>query len=133
MKAGSTPTDAASSAKQLAAFLAKYDPDVARLARAARSALRKRFPTAIEQVYDNYQFLAIGFCTTDRTSDCFVSLAVSPRAWRSPSTTAHRYPTRPGFSWAAASRIGTSGWSPQLRWPNRPSRNSFPPQPLRPS
>jgi Domain of unknown function (DU1801) len=79
MTANSTPIDAASPAKRLAAFLAKYDPDVAALARAARSALRKRFPTAIEQVYDNYQFLAIGFCTTDRTSDCFVSLAVSPK------------------------------------------------------
>jgi Domain of unknown function (DU1801) len=70
---GTTP------AKQLAAFIARYDPPVAKLARAARSALRKRFPTAIEQVYDNYQFLAIGFCTTERTSDCLVSLAVSPK------------------------------------------------------
>jgi len=69
----------ATPANQLAGFLAKYDPAVAKLARAARAALRKRFPTAIEQVYDNYQFLAIGFCTTERTSDCFVSLAVAPK------------------------------------------------------
>ncbi len=30
-------------------------------------------------VYDNYQFLAIGFGATERASDCVVSLAVSPK------------------------------------------------------
>ncbi len=37
------------------------------------------FPTAIEQVYDNYNFLVFGFCTTERTSDCFVSLAAQAK------------------------------------------------------
>jgi hypothetical protein len=64
-----------SPATQIASFIAKFDPAVARLIRSVRSALRKRFPTAIEQVYDNYNFLAIGFCSTERTSDCIVSLA----------------------------------------------------------
>ena len=73
MKATETP------AKQLAGFIAKYDPAVARLARATRAALRKRLPTAIELVYDNYQFLALGFGATERASDCVVSLAVSPK------------------------------------------------------
>ncbi len=68
-----------SPAKQLAGFIANYDPSVAKLARQCRSTLRKRLPTAIEQVYDNYQFLAIGYCTTERTSDCICSLAVSPK------------------------------------------------------
>jgi hypothetical protein len=68
-----------SPAKQCAGFIAKYDPAIATLVRAARAALRKRLPTAIEQVYDNYQFLAIGFCATERTSDCLVSLAVSAK------------------------------------------------------
>jgi hypothetical protein len=71
----STPAEAGTPAKQLANFIAKFDPAVARLIRSARSALRKRFPTAIEQVYDNYNFLAIGYCTSERTSDCIVSLA----------------------------------------------------------
>ena len=61
--------------KQIEGFIAKFDPANAKLIRAARAALRKRLPTAIEQVYDNYNFLAIGFCTTERTSDCIVSLA----------------------------------------------------------
>ena len=66
-------------AKQLAGFLARYDPAVAKLARSTRSALRKRLPTAIELVYDNYQFLALGFSATERASDCLVSLAISPK------------------------------------------------------
>jgi hypothetical protein len=47
--------------------------------RSSRSALRKRLPTAIEQVYDNYNFLAIGFSSTERTSDTIASLAVSAK------------------------------------------------------
>lgn len=65
--------------KQIEGFIAKFDPPVARLIRSARSTLRKQFPTAIEQVYDNYNFLAIGFCTTERTSDCLVSLAANAK------------------------------------------------------
>src|SRR5215217_5106740 len=65
--------------KQVASFIGKFDPKVAQLARSTRSSLRKRLPTAIEQIYDNYNFLAIGFCTTERTSDCIVSLAVSAK------------------------------------------------------
>jgi len=68
-----------SPAKQLAAFIAKYDPAVAKLARACRAALRKRLPTANELVHDNYQFLAIGYSATERASDCLVSLAISPK------------------------------------------------------
>jgi hypothetical protein len=66
-------------AKQVASFIAKFDPPIARLLRTCRAGLRKRLPTAIEQVYDNYNFLAIGFCTTERTSDCLVSLAASAK------------------------------------------------------
>ena len=68
-----------SPAKQLAGFVAKLEPSVAMLVRAARSRLRKEFPTAIEQVYDNYNFFVIGFCTTERTSDCMFSLAASAK------------------------------------------------------
>ena len=64
-------------AKEIAGFIARFDPPVARMIRAARAALRKRLPTAVEQVYDNYNFLAIGYCSTERTSDCIMSLAAS--------------------------------------------------------
>ena len=68
-----------SPAKQIASFLSKFDPTVSKVMMSARTALRKRFPTAIEQVYDNYNFFVIGFCTTERTSDCIVSLAASAK------------------------------------------------------
>jgi hypothetical protein len=65
--------------KQLAGFIAKFDPAIAKLVRSARSVLRKRYPTAIELVYDNYNALAIGYSPTERTSDVLFSLAVYPR------------------------------------------------------
>ena len=52
---------------------------MAKVVKSARSVLRKKFPTAIEQVYDNYNFFVIGFCTTERTSDCMFSLAASAK------------------------------------------------------
>ncbi len=75
MKATSRETPA----KQVAGFIAKYDPAIRKLVRTARSKLRKRFPGAVELVYDNYNALAIGFGPTERTSDAVVSLAVYPR------------------------------------------------------
>lgn len=76
-KTPSTPTP--SPAKQTATFIAKFDPKMAKLITSLRKALRKRFPTAIELVYDNYNFLVFGFCTTDRASDCLVSLAAQAK------------------------------------------------------
>jgi hypothetical protein len=69
----------ASPAKQLATFIAKFDPAVARLARDSRRILRRHMPAALELVYDNYNALAIGFSPTERPSDCIVSLAVYAR------------------------------------------------------
>ncbi len=41
--------------------------------RAVRRALRKRFPTATEIVYDNYNFFVIGYSPTERPSDSIIS------------------------------------------------------------
>jgi len=79
MKVRPATTDSRSASTQLAGFLAKFDPQVARLARGCRAALRKRLPAAHELVYDNYQFLAIGYSASERASDCLVSLAVSSK------------------------------------------------------
>jgi hypothetical protein len=68
-----------SPAKQVAGFIAKFDPAIARLTRSCRSVLRKRYPSAIELVYDNYNALAIGYSPTERTSDAVFSLAVYAR------------------------------------------------------
>ena len=66
-------------AKQLAGFIAKFDPKIGRLVRSARAGLRRRWPTAVELVYDNYNALAIGWGPNQRTSEVFVSLAVFAR------------------------------------------------------
>jgi hypothetical protein len=68
-----------SPSKQVASFIAKFDPAIAKLTRSCRSALRKRYPSAIELVYDNYNALAIGYSPTERTSDAVFSLAVYAR------------------------------------------------------
>lgn len=65
--------------QELAKFIGRFDPPVQRLIRAARAALRKAYPTAFELVYDNYNALAIGFCSTPRASDCLVSVAAYAR------------------------------------------------------
>lgn len=70
------PPDARTQVDQ---FIAKFDPAIAKLVRAARAKLRKRLPTAIELVYDNYNALAIGFGPTEKTSDAILSLAVYAR------------------------------------------------------
>jgi hypothetical protein len=64
-------------AKQLASFIAKFDPANARVIRAARRTLRRRVPTAIEIVYDNYNFFVIGFSPTERPSDTMFSIAAA--------------------------------------------------------
>ena len=79
MKRTAEPPSTESPAKQLAGFLAKFEPEVAALARSCRTAMRKRLPTAHELVYDNYNALAIGYCSTERASDAIVSLPVTPR------------------------------------------------------
>jgi hypothetical protein len=63
--------------KQLAGFIAKFEPKMQTLIRSVRRALRKRLPAANELVYDNYNFFVIGYCPTERPSDCIVSLAAA--------------------------------------------------------
>jgi len=60
--------------KQLASFINKFGPKNRALIRAARNLLRRRLPTANELVYDNYNFFVIGYSSTERPSDCIVSI-----------------------------------------------------------
>ena len=60
---------------QLKRFIAKFDPKDQKLIRAVRKAVRARFPTAHELVYDNYNFFVIGYSPTERPSDAIVSIA----------------------------------------------------------
>jgi len=65
-------------ADQIRGFLAKYHPDVAKQARAARRKMRTRLPHAVEFVYDNYNALVFGYGPNERPSDAVLSLAVMP-------------------------------------------------------
>src|SRR6476469_2439762 len=60
---------------RLQGFIDKFDPKHRTLIRAVRRKLRKRFPTATEMVYDNYNFFVIGYSPTERPSDAVVSIA----------------------------------------------------------
>src|SRR6266705_190635 len=73
----SSAPSTASASKQLAAFIAKFDPKVAKHIRACRAEMRKLLPTAIELVYDNYNFFVIGYASTERASDAILSIAAA--------------------------------------------------------
>jgi hypothetical protein len=64
-----------STARQISTFIGKFDPKVGKVIRACRAELRELLPSAIELVYDNYNFFVIGFASTERASDTIVSLA----------------------------------------------------------
>jgi hypothetical protein len=77
MKGTVTVAQAASAdaEQQLTSFINKFEPKNQALIRETRRALRKRLPVANELVYDNYNFLVLGYCSTERPSDCIVSIA----------------------------------------------------------
>ena len=77
MKAAVTvaPTTSADAEKQLRSFIDKFEPKHQALIRAVRKALRKRLPAANELAYDNYNFFALGYSSTERPSDSIISIA----------------------------------------------------------
>jgi hypothetical protein len=75
----SPPPAEQSPERQLAAFIAKYAPQIAARAKVIRTAMRKRYPTAMELVYDNYNALAIGYAPTEKTSEAIFSIALYPK------------------------------------------------------
>jgi hypothetical protein len=60
--------------QQLKGFVAKFAPPRQRLIRALRRSLRARLPAANELVYDNYNFLVIAYCPTEKTGDSYFSI-----------------------------------------------------------
>jgi hypothetical protein len=66
----------ADAGRQLDSFLAKYDPEVEAFARSALAKMRKLIPGAIEMVYDNYNWLVIGFGPSERPSEAIFSIVM---------------------------------------------------------
>ena len=65
--------------EQLAQFIDKYSPEVANEGRAALKAMDRLVPGAVRMVYDNYNFLVVGFGPSERVSEAVLSLAFAPR------------------------------------------------------
>jgi hypothetical protein len=65
--------------RQVASFIGRFSPEVARVARQARGKIRRLLPGAVELVYDNYNALALAFGPTERPSDLILSIALYPR------------------------------------------------------
>jgi hypothetical protein len=68
----------ATPARQLESFLAKYDPEVTAFARRTLAKMRKLVPGAIEMIYDNYNWLVIGFSPSERPSEAIFSIVLPP-------------------------------------------------------
>jgi hypothetical protein len=65
--------------EQIAAFLAKYTPEIVAFATDARKKMRRDVPGGIEFVYDNYNALVFGYGPSERPSEAVLSLALMPR------------------------------------------------------
>jgi len=75
--AGKQISDPASVEVELPSLIDKFEPAVAKVIRECRAELRRLLPTAVEIIYDNYNFFVIGYCSTERPSDCIVSIAAA--------------------------------------------------------
>ena len=64
---------------QLSGFIAKYRPEIGKLAREILAKMRSRLPGAVQFVYDNYNALVIGFGPNERPSDAIFSVALYPK------------------------------------------------------
>jgi len=64
--------------RQLAAFIARYSPEIQTLFKKSRAVMRARLPGAIEFVYDNYNGLVIGYGPSDRPSEALFSIVARP-------------------------------------------------------
>lgn len=67
---------------QLRDLIGKFDAKDQKLIRSMRSALRKRFPTANELIYDYRSFFLIGYSPSDHGIESIVSLAARPDGLR---------------------------------------------------
>jgi len=98
--------------EQLRSFIERFDPKHRATIRALRKALRKRFPTATELVYDNYNFLVIGL---EQASGHRTALFRSPppqTVSASVLSMASLYPTRLESFRARANKCALSGFLP---------------------
>ena len=61
---------------ELDRIIAKQSPAMATLTREVLAKLRRRFPGAVEMVYDKKRGMVVGFCPDDRASNVINSIGV---------------------------------------------------------
>jgi len=73
------PTDRTPSSdeRQIAGYIAKFDPKKQKLIRSVRKLLRKRFPTANELVYDYSRNFVISYSPTERGLEAIVAMTAA--------------------------------------------------------
>jgi len=64
---------------ELTGFIEKFSPEMQDQIRSCRAKMAELYPTAVQLVYDNYNFLVIGFGPTERPSEAIFSLAAHRR------------------------------------------------------
>jgi hypothetical protein len=64
---------------QLDRFMSKYAPSVAKEGRQSLARMRRLVPGAVELVYDNYNWLVVGFGPSERASEAVLSVVFAPR------------------------------------------------------
>jgi hypothetical protein len=116
----------ASPAKQLAGFIAKFSPAIAKEARAALTRMARLLPAgAVRMVYDNYNGLVVGFGPNERASDAVVSiLVVAVHVTLCFIDDAPACRIRMDSCKAMAASCGTSGSRPRATWNARRSGHS---------
>lgn len=68
--------------QQIKGIIAKYEPKYQKLIRSVRKALRNRFPTADELIYDYNNAFVIGYSPTERGSDSVVAISAAANGLR---------------------------------------------------
>ena len=63
---------------RVAAFIDAYPPKIGKLGREVLEQMRALLPGMVELVYDNYQWLVVGFSATERPSDAAFSIVFQP-------------------------------------------------------
>jgi hypothetical protein len=75
-----TPASSTQSPRvQLDRFISKYAPSVAKEGRQALAKMRRLVPGAVELIYDNYNWLVVGFGPSERASEAVLSVVFAPR------------------------------------------------------
>ena len=88
---------AASAAAELAALIAKFDPAIKNKFKAVRAALRKRFPTANELVYEYASSLVISYSPSEHGIQGVVGISATAEGVRLYLTLATRLPDPGGI------------------------------------